>query len=402
MRLLIPIFSPATGTWGGLTRLLAVAGAARQAGHSVAFCASGHLAQTLRVRGYPVYFTPPPTLLGLPPLLSHWLTQRSQNAALPVKPGQSFGSIWLVQVLSGMARPAYLRALVAAQWAAAQDFQADGLVTDLDLGAYLLAEICGFPVASMYQQIMTDGKDTLAWKLVQRATNAVLAAHRRPNVAPDELAFGPRVLKIVPSIPELEGADANRPDICYVGSLLGEIGGGQPDEFRPKAGQRYLFVYTGTGSVTQRRLREVLPRLLARPAAMKAIVGGANIAAAEQVGNVTFQPYVSADTLLPHCAWCICHGGQNTIIQSLRHGVPLLVFPGPIFERRFNGRKVQEAGAGLMGEIPNFEPEWLLAALEKQDACAANARELGEKIQALGGAVHAVEAIAAWLDAHKG
>jgi hypothetical protein len=34
MRLLIPVFSPATGTWGGLTRVIAVAEAAKQAGHA--------------------------------------------------------------------------------------------------------------------------------------------------------------------------------------------------------------------------------------------------------------------------------------------------------------------------------------------------------------------------------
>lgn len=33
MRLLIPLFPPPTGTWGGLTRVIAIAKAAGDAGH---------------------------------------------------------------------------------------------------------------------------------------------------------------------------------------------------------------------------------------------------------------------------------------------------------------------------------------------------------------------------------
>lgn len=51
MKLLIPLFSPATGTWGGLTRGIAIAQAAQKAGHLVAFCASGYLESVLRKRG---------------------------------------------------------------------------------------------------------------------------------------------------------------------------------------------------------------------------------------------------------------------------------------------------------------------------------------------------------------
>ncbi len=43
MRLLIRLFSPATGTWGGLTRVLAIAQAAQAAGHQVAFSYAGAL-----------------------------------------------------------------------------------------------------------------------------------------------------------------------------------------------------------------------------------------------------------------------------------------------------------------------------------------------------------------------
>jgi hypothetical protein len=55
MRLLIWLFSAATGTWGGLTRAVVVAEAAEAAGHQVAFCASGSVADTIQQRGYRCY-----------------------------------------------------------------------------------------------------------------------------------------------------------------------------------------------------------------------------------------------------------------------------------------------------------------------------------------------------------
>lgn len=398
MRLLIPLFSPATGTWGGLTRVLAIAQAAQQAGHSVAFCASGYLENVLRERGYQVYAMPATTMLGLPGPLSRWVANRSQNASIPAKPGKSVGNIWFVQVLSGTARAGYLRQLVESELAAIRDFKADGLFTDLDLGAYLASAISGIPIASAYQQIMSEGKGSFSWKLVHRAMAGVLKTYARPVRTPDELAFGSQVLKIIPSIPELEGASSNRPDICYVGHLLGEIKAEKSEVFKPEDGKRYLYIYVGTGSITQAVLRSVLPGLLPPSGALKAIVGGVNISIPECLGEVEFRSYISADDLLPYCDWTICHGGQNTIIQSLIHGVPLVVFPGPIFERRFNARKIQESGAGVMGELTDFNVDWLQAVLARRNEYAVKARTLGNKIESLGGAPRAIQRIAEWVN----
>jgi hypothetical protein len=66
-----------------------------------------------------------------------------------------------------------------------------------------------------------------------------------------------------------------------------------------------------------------------------------SIAAGHRVGNVVFRPYVAAEAVLPHCDWTLCHGGQNTIIQSLLHGYRCWCFPA---------RMVAQAGAGVMGE----------------------------------------------------
>jgi UDP:flavonoid glycosyltransferase YjiC (YdhE family) len=78
------------------------------------------------------------------------------------------------------------------------------------------------------------------------------------------------------------------------------------------------------------------------------------------------------------------------------YDVPLLIFPGAIFERRYNAQKVTQAGAGRMGEVNEFTVEWLRTSLERQSEYATGAKALGKCIRSYGGAAAAVEAIEQW------
>ncbi len=398
MRLLIPLFSPVTGTWGGLTRVIAVAEAAQQAGHSVAFCASGELAGHLRQRGYWVYPTPPSTLFGLPEGLSLRMEARSQRVSLPVAPGKAVGNIWMVLALAGMARAGYLKKLVEAERQAALDFAANALFTDLDPGAFLLARIVDLPIASTYASIARQGIGSLPWWLVHQAIAAVMRAYGLRPERPEALCFGPQTLKIIPSIPELDDTPLDQPDACYVGQLLGEIDPACRSDFTSELGKRYIYVYVGTGSISLDRLRATLPQAFPAEGPHRVLVRAQSIRQVERLGAVEFRPYVPAQAVLPHVDLTLCHGGQNTIIQSLVYGAPLAIFPGPIFERRYNARKVQEAGAGRMGELPDFTPAWLQAVLADQARLAQAAAGLGRRIRAYGGAPQAVAALEAHVE----
>jgi len=401
MKILVPLFSPSTGTWGGLTRVIAITEAAKERGHEVAFCASGYLEQTLRRRGFRVFSTPPSTFLGLPATISKRIEKRSQTTTLPVRPGKSIGSIWLVLMISGMARGEYLRKVVDAEKSAVDQFEPDILFTDLDPGAFLLARLTGLPIASAFQSAMKHGKNTFAWKRMNTAVNHVLKKNGLAEVSVERLFFGEQTLKIIPSIPELEDEDSHRSDLLYVGQLLGGIKANTAKDFVPEPGKRYIFVYMGTGSVSLDQIHEVLPRCLPEDGALRAIVGAQSLTEVERVGAVEFRPYVSAQALLPYCDWTLCHGGQNTIIQSLIHGVPLIIFPGPIFERRFNAQRVQQLGAGMMGEVDQFRPDWIHSVFTERESMAVQAQKLGSSIQSYGGAKAAILAMENMVKAMK-
>jgi UDP:flavonoid glycosyltransferase YjiC (YdhE family) len=334
-------------------------------------------------------------MFGLPAPLSRLIEKRSQTSALPIKPGRDFGNIWFVLLISGMARSGYLKQVVEAEQFAARDFGATAIFTDLDPGAFLLARLTGLPVATTYQTPMAQGIGSLPWKLLNSAVKRVLQDYRLPAQPVESLFHGPEVLKIIPSIPELEGTDTDRADVRYVGSLIGAIQ--SKNNFLPEAGKRYVFVYLGTGSISLNLARKVLPQVFPAGGTHICLVGAQSLQKIERLGNVEFRPYVPAEAVLPFCDWTICHGGQNTIIQSLQFGVPLIIFPGPIFERRFNARKVEENGAGKMGELPNFTAAWLQTALAKPESVANNAKLLGEKLISYGGAQAAIEEMKRWI-----
>lgn len=402
MRLLIPLFSPPTGTWGSLTRVLAVGDAARARGHETAFCASGPLADRIEAQGWRVYRTPASTLFGLPKPLSRILEARSQDATLPVRPGRSVGSIWLVLLLSGMASHRYLRRLVDAELAAARDFRADALFTEIDPGAFLVSKIAGIPLVSTYASVMRIGVGGLPWSLLHFSMERILDRHGVREPPPRDMFLDPAVLKIIPSIPELEQEIPASPEYVFAGSLLRSFGTPSDRGFALEEGRRCVFVYVGTGSVSAKRLRRVLPEVFPAGPGPICLVGaqgprGDDDAVETKIGNVIYRPWFDAEKLMPRCDWVLCHGGHNTIIQSLTHQVPLIIFPGPVFERRFNARMVAERGAGRFAELPDFNPEWLATAMQGREECADRARELGAKITARGGARTAVEAIERWL-----
>jgi len=302
----------------------------------------------------------------------------------------------MVLFFSGLARPSYLRKLVDAEIHAARHFQADKLFTDLDPGAFLTSVISGIPLASTYAHIATHGSGSWPWKLMQRAIAPIFQSNGLPVMTPDELFFGTSVLKIIPSIPELDGTNPDRPDVRYVGQLIGPIQSLADTEFQLEINQRFVYVYVGTGSISLDRLQSVLPAVFPTHGDRVCLVGAQSISHPYQLQAVAFRPYVPAELVLPQCDWTICHGGQNTIIQSLVHDVPLLIFPGPIFERRYNAKKVEEAGAGRMGELTDFNSGWLRTSLEKHSDNTQQAAILGARIRSYGRAPAAVEAISNW------
>ncbi len=398
MKVLCIVFTPATGTLGSLTRVLALARAFVAKGHEVEFCAAGHARELIERKKFPVRIMPEASLLGLPRPLARTLERHAQSFTLPARDGQTVGSIWFIYWLTGMMRKRYLSRLVDAQLEAIRDFKPDLIVTEMDPGSYLSSRIAGVPIVTTFAKIASYGSGGRFWRRARRTMAAVLRDHGvEPPAAPEELMTGAGVLDIIPSIPALDGS-AETENIVYVGNILEPV----RDErltFSAARGSRYVFVYSGTGSIPIGNLRKVLPAAFEGAPGIQCLVAAESLEREERVGNVFFAPWIPAAEILRQCELVICHGGLNTITQSIEAGVPLLCFPGAVFERRYNAEMVMKNGAGMMGEISDFNPEWIRKQYDRRGDFAPGVNRLRGDFARYSGAPYAVERIIEWSKA---
>ena len=104
--------------------------------------------------------------------------------------------------------------------------------------------------------------------------------------------------------------------------------------------------------------------------------------------NVHVAPRWDFDTLLDEAVLFINHGGQNSIMDGLIHGVPQIMVPGKVFERQYNAKSVMENKAGVSLSYRNFNEDKLSAIIEKvahSKKNRQNAAALGKKLMAGGG-----------------
>jgi UDP:flavonoid glycosyltransferase YjiC (YdhE family) len=164
---------------------------------------------------------------------------------------------------------------------------------------------------------------------------------------------------------------------------------------RPGWQMRYV-PYDG-GPVAARWLDEPprLPRIVvvsstpagSDPPLMRAVVRAAPRVEAEFVlvrpdlgvgttlpGNVRTVEWTPLSRLLPGSAGVVHHGGANTVLTALVHGVPQLVVPDA-GDRRHNAGLVHTRGVGLVGARRDVTPA-LLRRLITQDALAVAAAEV--------------------------
>ncbi len=394
MKIFISVFSPPAATWGGLTRVLSLAEEARRSGHGVLVSAAEPARTVMVSRGFDVAPAPEPRILGLPRAVSDLVVSRSQRSSAPATDGRSIGSMWMVFVFSGYADVSYLTRAVRAERRAIESFRPDVILTDYNPVAFLSAVMLRIPVASTFSSVVLTGRRSFLWKVFKAATNRVLTRGTASSMAPEDLCFGNHVLKLVPSVPDLDDADPDDPHVRYVGPLLADLD--IPTDVEVDRSRRFVFVYVGTGSVPLSTLKDVLPAVFPDRGECTCLVASQSIRRPRRIASVEFHPYLPVERVLPLCDWTICHGGQNSIVRSLIHDVPVIAFPGSVFERRFNAMHLKHTGAGEMGELSEFNPTWLRDVLAKRETYRERAAALGRKLRATGGPRAALDALSGW------
>lgn len=396
MKILLTVFSPSTGTFGGLTRLFAIAKIAVENGHSVEFAASGNVVETIRNKGFKVNTLPEATMFGLPKFLSKIVEKRSQRVQIPVKEGKAIGSIWFVFFLAGLLKFKYLRRLIESQIAIYKKIQPNLIITEMDFASYLSAYIKKIPLVTTYAKVSEIGENTFPWKKALKVTNKILKIYGLTSINNSyDLLLNKKVLKIIPNIALLDGTDAVVDTVYFSGNLIEPIKS-IAHSFKLDESKRNIFVYLGTGSVSFKIVEKVMLESFSKYPDVICYVASQGIKENYSIKNIRFMSYVPSELLMPTCDLFICHGGLNSITQSLEAGVPLLMFPGPIFERRYNSQMVQMNKAGKMGEISDFNASWICNNYDNLNNFTIGVKTLQEQFKSTDGVNGAYQKIIDW------
>lgn len=168
---------------------------------------------------------------------------------------------------------------------------------------------------------------------VQRATGAV----------PFPLGEG-RLL--VPGIPEIEGAPGRA--ARFFGPMVwggwARLGTALPCP--PPSDVLLSFGSTGDGARLGPWLARALPRRYRLTAVGMAPLEGRPDARLLPAGSLA--PHLAATRVV------LCHGGHGTVMESLLHGRPVIVFPANI-EQLEIGRRIQHLGLGRLAPAPGAD-----------------------------------------------
>ena len=327
--LVVPMFalSRMGGPW---SRAQAIAAAFEHAGHHVVLgisddgnCVAPCVSDTCKL--------PVPSPLGLPMALSSRTFPIAEKLGISGrKPVHSFEEVlWLTGALSR----GYEAGSISALCDIIERKRIDAVYSEYSIPAIITAHALGVPVfgSFSYTTQVSYASDPSRAGGVRR----LLRELDLPEVESSLDIFNWLNTCFVPSCPELE--PINDEGVEYVG-FLRDI----PDYASDK--RDCVLVYLGAGSVPQRQVERVVGNAINDIGVDVYVVGCKE---ERQEGNMHFAPRLDFSQLLPRARCFIHHGGQNSTMNALAYGVPQVVVPGRVFERKYNAESITRAGAGV-------------------------------------------------------
>ena len=143
----------------------------------------------------------------------------------------------------------------------------------------------------------------------------------------------------------------------------------------------------GNGTISAPRTEKVVRAAFSGSRRFDVYIASSYLKEKEE-GNIHIAKRWDFNELLDEAALFINHGGQNSIVDGLIHGVPQIMVPGKVFERKYNAGAVAVNNAGTLIMSHEFEPKHLRATAKKlilSKEARKNASRLGEKLLSEGG-----------------
>ena len=369
---------------GPASRVRLLAEGLREAGIEVATCAAEDV-NFREIEGVRNFFLDVPMPMGLPKMIATRTFPVAQKLGITAR--KTVTSFDQVLRFTGNLDYKYLRKSVESVRQAVQEFRPDAVYSEFNISAMIAARKEGLP---LYATVSYPTQHTFACEpSLAKGLNRLLRELELPEVESALQLFDWADRAFCPSIRELEPMD--REGVCYVGALKSVAddasGRGEASATADTGKKRNkVLVYMGNGTVSAKQTMQVVSRVFCGSGYE------VYIASSYLPEGTTLNVHVASrwdfDTLLDEAVLFINHGGQNSIMDGLIHGVPQIMVPGKVFERQYNAKSVMENKAGVSLSYRNFSVDNLSAIIEKvahSKKNRQNAAVLGKKLMAGGG-----------------
>lgn len=339
------LFSTQPGL-GHLHPLIPIAQALQKAGHEVAFACGQSFSQRVASFGFDVFAA------GM-----DWLESEAEKSFPELADGtvaQQDASWFINNVFTDVTALAMIPDLLAL----CQQWQPHILVrNDYEFASCIVAEKLGLPYATISVETFFS---TMTWERLAGEQLAYLrsAYGLAPYPAADMLhrylylSFMPPGFEL-PAFATLSSARSLRP------VLHDHIADEQLPAWIADLPEQPT-IYATLGTVFNREtavFKTLMSAVRDEPVNLIITVGGSQDPAAlgSTPKNVYVERYIPQSLLLPHCDLAITHGGYQTMVSVLSHGLPTLTVPVAATDP-IRALRCVELNIGLAARLPHIEP----------------------------------------------
>lgn len=371
-----------SGSVGTTLKAIGLAHLLKKRGCQVRFVMGGELGAFVSRQGFAVAACPTPEYVGN--------TQSIHNIVNFIQ--------W-----TGLADADFVEQAVEAEIAAIREFHPDVIFAEARPSAAISAAATGVPLVTVASWPMHPDfpENRLAINQPLEAFNRQLQRYGLAEIQHvAELLFLRSTLKISPSLPELEPELQAVPEIRFVGHMLDRtVDETQlPPWYHSWRTAPLILVYLSVGAITPELYLRTLPEAFQDlPFNVLCACGFHFAVGADDLakfrGNVRFVRFVPMQAVIGEASLVIFHGGQDTMLTTLLHGLPSITIPGQHFERRYNALQMVQLGASHMLPVHAFRARRLAHVTREilQGNYAARSKELARSFSRFGGSEQAID-----------
>lgn len=315
-----------------------------------------------------------PMPLGLPAPIAKRMFPIAQKTGITSR--KRVDSFDQVLYMTGNLDHDYIKRSVVSLRIAISDFHPDVVYSEFNISAMIAARLENVPLCctvsypTQHEYANNPGR--------AKGLNRYLEGSRLQSVDSALQLFDLADKSFCPSIPELE--PIKKDSVYFCGALK------RKKEQSTTGSRDKIVVYMGNGTISAKKMKNVITKAFS--GSRYEVFIASSYLEKENAGNIHIAPRWDFDELLEEAVLFINHGGQNSIADGLIHGVPQIVIPGKVFERRYNAECIERNNAGTLIPEGEFTSDIIRENAERligSEAVRNNAMELGAKLLHAGG-----------------